>query len=118
MSKKTNDALRLQWTDSLYDVLKGEDALRVGAGEIAIPVVDADGEDNWVVLTVKIPTGSRDGDAYDGYALADDYQIKLKVNAEKAAEAAAKKAAKIARDEKLRAQKAAQKAAREAKIED
>jgi hypothetical protein len=84
--------------------------MRTGTGEIAFPVVDEEGEDNWVVITVKIPTGSRDGDAYDGYSMAEDYAMNVAKKETKAKEAAAKKAAKIARDEKMRKQKAAAKA--------
>ena len=116
MSKKANDALRAQYLAKLIEKFKAdEDVLRTGAGEIAFPVVDSEGEDNWVVITVKIPVGSRDGDAYDGYSMAEEYTMKQAEKETKAKEAAAKKAAKIARDEKRRADKAAAKAAHEAK---
>ena len=116
MSKKANDALRAQYLSMLMEKFKNdEDVMRTGAGEIAFPVVDCEGEDNWVVITVKIPTGTRDGDAYDGYAMAEEYNIKVAEKEMKAKEAAAKKAAKIARDEKMREQKAAAKAAHDAR---
>ena len=120
MSKKaTNDALRLDYTNKLVEALAalGEEVLRVGSNEIAIPVVDAEGEDNFVTFTVKVPTGSRDGDAYDGYSMAQDYAMKLEEKKVKAEKAAADKARKIARDEKMRKQKAKAKAAREGKGE-
>ena len=116
MSKKaTNDALRLDYTNKLVEALAalGEEVLRVGSNEIAIPVVDAEGEDNFVTLTVKVPTGSRDGDAYDGYSMAQDYAMRQEEKKAKAEKAAAEKARKIARDEKMRNQKAEAKAARE-----
>jgi flagellar biosynthesis/type III secretory pathway protein FliH len=116
MSKKaTNDALRMDYTNKLVEALAalGEEVLRVGSNEIAIPVVDAEGEDNFVTFTVKVPTGSRDGDAYDGYSMAQDYSMKLEEKKAKAEKAAADKARKIARDEKMRKQKAEAKAARE-----
>ena len=116
MSKKaTNDALRAQWTEKLKEWLAGigEEVLRTGANELAFPVVDGEGEDNAVVITVKIPVGSRDGDAYDPYAMAEDYAIKQREKAEKAAIEAEKMAKKIARDESLRRQKAEAKAKRE-----
>ncbi len=117
MSKKANDALRAEYLAKLIEKFKAdEDVLRTGAGEIAFPVVDCEGEDSWVVITVKIPTGSRDGEAYDGYSMAEEYDMKTAAKEAKAKEAAAKKAAKIARDEKMRAEKAAAKAAHEAKI--
>jgi hypothetical protein len=113
MSKKaTNDALRNQYVTKLMEILGGmdEDVLRVGSNEIAIPVVDAEGEDNYVVFTVKVPTGSRDGDAYDAYGLAQEYEMKTKEKAEKAKKAAEEKARKIAKDEAMRKQKAEAKA--------
>ena len=114
MSKKaTNDALRLKYVDVLTKVLAdaGEDVLRVGSNEIAIPVVDGEGEDSYVVFTVKVPTGSRDVDAYDAYGLAQEYEMKQAEKKEKAEKAAKEKAAKIARDQKMREQRAAAKAA-------
>lgn len=113
MSKKaTNDALRNQYVEKLMEALSGmdEDVLRVGSNELAIPVVDAEGEDSYVVFTVKVPTGSRDGDAYDAYGLAQEYEMKTKEKAEKAKKAAEEKARKIARDEAMRKQKAEAKA--------
>lgn len=113
--KQINDQLREMYVNNLIEVLTaaGEEVLRVGSNVIAIPVVDASGEDNYVEFTVKVPVGSRDGDAYDGYSLAEDYKMKCEAKAEKAAEAAEKKAKKIARDEAMRRQKAEAKAKRE-----
>lgn len=113
--KQINDQLREMYVNNLIEVLTaaGEEVLRVGSNVIAIPVVDKSGEDNYVEFTVKVPVGSRDGDAYDGYSLAEDYKMKCAAKAEKAAEAAEKKAKKIARDEAMRRQKAEAKAKRE-----
>jgi hypothetical protein len=112
--KKTNDALRAQYLDLITALLTGadEEVLRVKSNEIAIPCVDADGEDNFVVITIKVPTGSRDGDPYDGYGEAESYEMKVREKAEKDKENAAKKARKIAADEKRRKQLAEQKANR------
>lgn len=115
MSKKTNDALRADYVARLIEMMTGagEEVLRTKSNEIAIPVVDADGEDNWVIFSVKVPTGSRDGDVYDGYGEAESYALNCKQKAEKAAADAEKKAKKIARDQAMREQKAAMKAKRE-----
>lgn len=113
VSKKSlNDALRAQYMQKVFDHLtaEGEELLTVGSNEYAIPCVDAEGNDEWLVLTFKIPTGSRDGDPYDGYSMAEDYALKQKAKAEKAKETAAKKAAKIAKDEAARKAKAEAKA--------
>jgi hypothetical protein len=112
MNKNTNEALRAQYIDIITKLLgdSGEEVLRVKSNEIAIPVVDRDGEDNYVVITIKVPTGSRDGDPYDGYGEAESYALNCKQKAEKAAADAEKKAKKIARDEAMRAKKAENKA--------
>lgn len=116
MSKKANDQLRVMYLNNIKNLISPfEDVMQTGSNEIAFPVVDSEGEDNWVVITVKVPTGSRDGEAYDGYSMAEEYEMKTAEKERKAKEAAAKKAAKIARDEAMRAQKAAAKAAHEAK---
>lgn len=118
MSKKqTIDALRMDYVKRLAEILKeeGEDVLVVGSNELAIPVVDGEGEEQYVVFKVQIPSGSRDGDAYDGYAMAEDYAMKQRDKAEKAAKAAEEKAKKIARDTKMREQKKAAAEKREGK---
>lgn len=115
MNKATNEALRTQYIDMITKLLVKSDevVLRVKSNEIAIPCVDKDGEDNYVVITIKVPTGSRDGDPYDGYGEAESYAMSCKQKTEKAAADAEKKAKKIARDQAMRAKKAEQKAKRE-----
>ena len=54
---------------------------------------------------VKVPTGSRDGEPYDGYAKAEDYALKMKLKEEKAKEAKIAKEKKIARDKQMREEK-------------
>jgi hypothetical protein len=115
MNKNTNDALRAQYLDLITALLTGaeEEVLRVKSNEIAIPCVDKDGNDSYVVVTVKVPTGSRDGEPYDGYGEAQSYEMSCKQKAEKAKLDAEKKARKIARDEAYRAKQAENKAKRE-----
>ena len=119
MSKHAMDLLRQTYTNKIAEFLRqeGEEVLLVGANEIAIPCVDTEGNDQFCCFTIKVPTGSRDGDAYDGYSMAQDYSMKLEEKKVKAEKAAADKARKIARDEKMRKQKAEAKAAREGKGE-
>ena len=90
--KSLNDELRAMYLERVHTCLSAEDeVLVVGANELAVPVVDADGNEKWIVLTVKVPTGSRDGDAYDGYAMAEDYRMRQAAKSEKAAERARKR---------------------------
>lgn len=86
---------------------KGEEVLQVKSNELAIPVVDAEGNEDFIVLTVRIPTGANKGtEPYDGYAMAQEYEMKQVEKAVKAKEAAEKKAAKIKRDAERRAKEA------------
>jgi hypothetical protein len=106
-SKQLNDALRAKYLEVISELLNGngEEVLRTNSNEIAIPCVDSEGNDKYIVITVKVPTGARDGEAYDGYSMAEDYAIKCKNKAETAAKKAAEKAKKIERDKKMREKK-------------
>lgn len=94
---------------------KGEDVQQTATHKFGFPCVDAEGNDEYIVLTISIPTGERgaDGDPYDLYGEAEAYRQKQADKAVKAKEAAAKKAAKIARDKADREAKAKAKAERE-----
>lgn len=111
-NKALNDKLREFYLSKLMEMFSndGEEVLRTGSNEIALPVCDEENNDKFVVLTVKVPTGSREGDLYDGYSMAEDYKMKLEEKAEKNKEAAKRKAVKIERDKKQREQAAAIKA--------
>lgn len=106
-NKVLNDKLRERYLEIISKVLseKDEEVLRTSSNEIAFPCVDDEGNDKFVVLTVKVPIGSRDGDAYDGYSMAEDYAIKCKNKAETAKKKEEQKQKKIARDKKLREKK-------------
>ena len=119
MSKVTRDALRVSYMNRIRDFLAdaGEEVLQTGTNEFALPCVDSEGNDEFIVVTVKVPTGSRDGDAYDGYSMAEDYALKMAEKKAKAEEAAAKKAAKIERDKKMREAKKSSKEAHKARAE-
>ena len=87
-TKVLNDEVRAQYMCAVREAMSaiGDEVLVVGSNELAIPVVDTEGNEKWVVVTVKVPTGSRDGDAYDGYAMAEDYRMRLEEKAAKQAE--------------------------------
>ena len=117
-SKKTlHDNLRTAFLEKVTEALKaaGEDVLRTGSNEISIPTLDAEGNDEYIIVTVKVPTGSRDGEPYDGYAMEAEYKRKVAERAEKARKTAEAKAKKIAKDKAEREAKAKAKAEREAK---
>jgi hypothetical protein len=100
-AKVLNEEIKGRFLDGVAEHLTqvGEEVLRVGSNEIAIPVLDSEDNEKWLVLTFKVPTGSRDGDAYDGYSMAEDYKMKLKEKAEKQAAKDAKAAADKAKRE-------------------
>jgi len=84
----------------------GEEVLRVKSNEIAIPVVGCEGNEDWIVITVKVPTGANKGmEPYDGYSEAESYQMKLAEKERKAKEKEEKKKRKIAKDEEVRRKK-------------
>lgn len=83
-----------------------EEVLRVGSNEIAFPIVDAEGNEDFLVITAKIPTGANKGtEPYDGYSMAEDYAIKQKQKKELAEKKQAEKEKKIKRDEEYRRKK-------------
>lgn len=100
---------------SEYLTAQGEEILRVKSNEIAIPCLDEDGNEEFIVMTFKVPTGSRDdGEAYDGYGVAQQYAEDTEAKREKAKAEAEKKARKIARDKAQREAKAKARAEHEA----
>lgn len=107
-TRKVKDELRRTHLDRIADFLReaGEDVQQVKSNEIAYPIVDPDGNEEYISITVKIPTGERGGDPYNPYDLAEDYKLHVAEMAEKAKEAEKKKAAKIERDRQIREAKA------------
>ena len=102
--KSLNDELRAMYLARVSECLSQEDeVLVVGANELAVPVVDTDGNEKWIVLTVKVPTGTREGDAYDGYSMAEDYRMR---QADKAAKAAERERKTAERQAKAKTKKA------------
>ena len=92
-------------TDYLHSI--NEEVLLVKSNEIAIPVVGCEGNEDFLVITFKVPTGANKGlEPYDGYALAEDYVHNLAEKERKAEERKAEKAKKIARDAELRRKRA------------
>ena len=106
--KQLDEEIKVRFLEGVTEHLSnvGEEVLRVGSNEIALPVVDTEGEERWLVLTFKVPTGTREGDAYDGYSMAEDYAM----NQAKKAEKAKAKAEKAEKDKAKREAKAKEKA--------
>ena len=116
--KQLHEGIRNRFMKAVTDWLieQGEEVLRTKSNEIAIPCLDEEGNDEGCVITFKVPTGSRDdGEAYDGYSMADEYTAKEADKAEKAEKAKAEKEKKIAKDKAQREAKAKAKAEHETK---
>lgn len=102
------DFVRNAFMDNVQTMFENQsyEVLETGSNELCIPIVNAEGDEAYLVITFKIPKGSRDGEAYDGYAMAEEFKMKCDEKARKVAEAQRKKAEKIERDRKAREEKA------------
>ena len=119
--KQLHEALRNKYLDLFIQFLteQGEEVLRIKSNEIAFPVVDEERNDEFIKVAISVPTGSRDdGEAFDGFGMAEQYAEKVANDEAKAKAEAEKKAKKIARDKAQREAKAKAKAEHEAKKEE
>ena len=107
--KAERELIRKEYLDmvSKFLVHAGDEVLLVKSNEIAVPVVGCEGNEDFLVITFKVPTGANKGtEPYDGYALAEDYVHNLAEKERKAEERKAEKAKKIAKDEEIRRKRA------------
>ena len=88
---------------------EGFEVLVVASNGLAIEVVGEDKEEGWVKVVFSVPTGTRGGEDYDGYAEAENYAFETEQKRIKAEEAAQKKAKKMAKDAEKRAKAKAEK---------
>ena len=108
MSKASLETeVRNQVLQTIIDAVNPiSDILPISASELALPIVDSEGNEKFAVIKVSIPRGERDGNGgyipFDGYAAAEDWKLVLAERADKAA----KRKEKAERAEKERARKA------------
>lgn len=83
MTKVTRRNLRAEVRENYLATLvefftsNGEDVLRTKSNQICIPVVDREGNEDFLTITLAIPTGERGTtEGFDGYSLAEEYKIK------------------------------------------
>ena len=102
--KVEREMLREEYLNKLIEYFKtDEDVLRVKSNEIAFPVVGCEDNEDFIVITVKVPTGANKGtEPYDGYELADEYERKMKEKKIKAQKKEEEKKKKRERDKKRR----------------
>ncbi len=108
MSKASLETeIRNQVLQTVIDAVNPiSDILPISASELALPIVDSEGNEKFAVIKVSIPRGERDGNGgyipFDGYAAAEDYKLEVEEKAAKKAASEAKKAAKIKADQAKR----------------
>ena len=105
--KVEREILRSAYLTEIIEYFSDHDeVLKVKSNEVAIPVVGCEGNEDFIVITVKVPTGANKGtEPYDGYELAEEYERKLKEKELKKKEKELAKAKKIKRDEEVRRKK-------------
>ena len=105
--KVEREMLRNVYLEKIIECFRNdEDVLRTKSNEIAFPVVGCEGNEDFIVITVKVPTGANKGtEPYDGYELAQEYIMKNEEKERKAKEKEEKKKKKIERDKEIRKKK-------------
>lgn len=113
MAKNFTEELRQKWVALVTEWARaqGEEVMAIKSNAIAFPVVDGEGNEQEIRITISVPKG-KEGD--DCYSLAQEYAAHLAEKQEKVQAAAKAKAEKIARDKAAREARAKAKAEREA----
>lgn len=113
MAKNFTEELRQKWVALVTEWARaqGEDVMAIKSNAIAFPVVDGDGNEQEIRITISVPKG-KEGD--DCYSLAQEYAAHQAEKQAKAQAAAKAKAEKIARDKAAREARAKAKAEHEA----
>lgn len=106
-NRNLDNQLRGVYLEKIMDFFRknGEDVLQSGSNECVFPVVDNENNEKWIQIIAKVPTGGRDGEGFDGYGIAESYQLKIKEKEEKRKISEKKKAEKIEKDKKRREEK-------------
>lgn len=96
------NALRASEFNKLVTLLteNGYEVLQTKGAQFASPVVDMNGGERFIRITLEVPKGDREGNPYDGYAEAQVFAAEQAEKAIKAEEVARKKAEKIAKTKK------------------
>lgn len=104
--KQENENKRTEILKKIWALIEseGDEVIQIKKNEIAFPIVYENGDEAFMKIAVSIPSGSRDGDIFDAYSLAEEYVINEKKKKEIAERKAEEKQKKIARDEKQREQ--------------
>ena len=95
--KQENEKMRNFFIKDLMEFIEsqGNEAIRIKNNEVAFPIVYKNGDEAFIKIAVSIPSGSRDGDIFDAYSLAEEYEINEKKKKEIAERKAEEKQKKI-----------------------
>lgn len=81
----------------------GYELLQVAGAEYSIPCVDEQGIEFYINIKIIVKGQNREGEFYDGHAESEDFYLREKMKAEKAAERERKSQAKKAEAEAKKA---------------
>lgn len=106
--KTPKDVKRDDYLKKIQDFFEqaGEEVIRTGSNEFAIPVVDSCNEEFFLRFVISAPRGARDEGEYDAYGVAQAYQMKCEQTAARKAQRAIDKKKKMERDLAARKAKA------------
>lgn len=128
MPKKTVAQMRTEARENfmkevmeLLQTHKEDITLQYKGNAFSVPRVLENGDEIYIQLAISIPTGTRDGDQFDGYKAHEDYLLDQEAKREAAEERAAKKAKenaeRKAKQEAAKAKREAERAEKEARRE-
>lgn len=99
-----NEKIRAAYLPRIAELFAAEnDVCTIASNKIAIPVLDEEGNEKWLTITVSVPTDEE----FDGYTDAQVYAEKVALKDQKSKERAA---AALERKAKAEARKAAKEA--------
>lgn len=112
--KQLDEGIRRLFKERIMNIFAedGEEVIETSSNEFCMPCLDEEGNERWVQVVVKVPTGiSKNGNVeYDGYFEGENWKHEQAEKAAKKQEAERKKAEKMAKDAKARAERAEAKA--------
>ncbi len=91
-------ALREEMIQRLSNFFEGEgdEVIIINNTSFSVPVVTTDGEESFLEINIKVPTGPKDGSGYNPYNLREAFLAEKAIQAEKAKVAKEKKDKAIA----------------------
>lgn len=75
-----NNRIRVKYMKKIAKALEeaGEEVLQIATNSLAIPTLDSQRNEKWLKIVLSVPTGTRDGEPFDGYAEKEDFDFRRK----------------------------------------